>query len=117
MHIAVFDQEAVAEGKANEFVDSNRVERTELSNGLLYVFYHPDIPLEELERTEIARRLRVAQENLVHQRIHRRFLDVVSFENTELEGKRTTSRDNTDTEIKNLEAQIKLYEEWTPASS
>lgn len=110
--VVAFQPDQLARGEFNQFAKEHRVERTELSNGILFAFYAPNLTDEELEKREIARRLQIAKENLVHQRIHRSFLDVVSFDNPELMKKRTESKDNTDTELANLEAQIKLYSEW-----
>lgn len=98
--------------EANEFIANVDIAQdgVEVKEGNILIFYKNEMPLAELEANRIAKRLRIAEEALVDQLIHKQFLKVVQIDGDE-EKIKDAQKKNAQ-EIKNLEAQISLYKTW-----
>lgn len=83
----------------------------EYKDDKVVVIYRPDLSTTELEKLEYQGRLKMTRENLVQQRAHMEFLGVTKLsEEMGGEDKIAKAKANTELEISNLEAQLKLYE-------
>lgn len=98
--------------EANEFIRSVDISKdgVEIKEGNILIFYNDEMPLSMLEEKRIAKRLRMAEELLLDQMIHKQFLKVVKIDGDE--DKIKDAQKKNEQEIKNLEAQIKLYKTW-----